>query len=186
MNIVGRPRNESSPRVARQDEIIAYTVSRLIFWGFPQRRDGVFQSVARAIESGSGFADHGREIGAHRVEKIYKDWKSKEVERNGSHLRFQRWRYTRESLARNTPRGNIYELACELLRNQGKWESQVSDGPPGLDSVSLELAPKAKAELEKMPKLKRLSNIPKRPLFNVLYGEHGRRLLIPNKRGSKP
>ena len=154
---MGRRRNEFNPAVAREDEIIARTVHDLMMWGFPQRRKGVFQAVARAIEDMNFFGDNFRErsVGANRVEQIYKAWRSKMVKHSGWPYLYQRGRFTRRSLVLRSPGGSIDELARKLLKNKGSWASSYVWDPGSAVTESAQLTPRAQAEFDQMPRLKR-------------------------------
>jgi len=159
---VGRRRNESNPAVAREDDIIAGTVHKLVMWGFPQRRDGAFQAVARAIEEVNFFGDNFRErsVGEDRVEQIYKTWRFKKKHSGWRYL-YEPGRFTHSSLMLRRPSGSIDELARNSLRNKGSRASSCvySSGAPFPVPVteSAQLTPKAQAEMDLMPRLSDVS-----------------------------
>lgn len=185
---MGRPRNESNLTVACEDDIIAGTVHDLVMWGFPQRRDGAFQAVARAIEEVNFFGDNFRErsVGEDRVEQIYKAWRYKKKRSGWPHL-YEPGRFTHRSLVPRRPGGSIDELARKLLRNRGSRVSSYvySPGAPAPVTESALLTPKAQAEFDRMPRLQRTSQRHP-PLLHAVRDKDGGLYLVWFKRGSKP
>jgi len=182
---VGRPRNESNPDVACEDDIIAGTVHKLVMWGFPQRRDGAFQAVARAIEEVNFFGDNFRErsVGEDRVEQIYKTWRFKKKHSGWRYL-YEPGRFTHRSLMLRRPSGSIDELACNSLRNKGSRASSRVCWPEAPVTESAQLTPKAQAEMDLMPRLQRTSQRHP-PLLHAVRDKDGQLYLVWLKRGSK-
>jgi hypothetical protein len=150
----GRPRNADSAERCAQDEAIAIAVHRLSLWGFPLRSE-VLGAVAKAALKELGRGDHvGRALGPDRVEQIYKRWLLEQREARSferyletgkiadvNPLFLERWRYTKETLERDRPRGSALNLACKLVRG---WHPRTR--LTGFVSPGATLSPRAEAE----------------------------------------
>src|SRR6267154_1893175 len=118
----GRPRHAALTDIASNDEIIARTDRQLIFWGFPQKQR-VFELVGKLAQRILGRTDsNGLGLGADRIKQIYQLWNLKQP------FRYQRWRYTRETLRLRVPdkTASINQLAVTLLQNDGEWPEDPS------------------------------------------------------------
>jgi type I restriction-modification system DNA methylase subunit len=147
----GRPRNNSSPKTARADLIIALTVYQLMMWGFPLRPHGNTKGVAEvvAIDAAKLFSrndNYQKPLSADRIEQIFEAWVKKEdvIRKNarGGWLLNKRWRYTRDSLYESCPDKTmtIENLSLTLMANNGNWPTNRKSIAPSGDMV---LAPKA-------------------------------------------
>lgn len=135
----GRPRNaESTDRErqddARNDEVIARSVGRLIGFGFPQRGDdGVYATVANCAREVLARVDRSTStrlpLSADRIEQIYEAWRMQDFRRQ-----WARKNFTKDSLQNRVPntydgvgKRSLADLATELLLNGGYLRKTVLD-----------------------------------------------------------
>lgn len=157
----GRPRNATSPKLVRADDLTARVAHRLIMWGFPRRTVFARLSLLRTTAE--------RPLKADRIEQIYEAWATQPMEgrfgRPGPIIRSGRRNYTKESLMTTAPLYAVLwpnslrlralsELAAMLLDNDGEWpERRIERNTFGLEreaipqGESLEMTPAASARL---------------------------------------
>lgn len=155
----GRPSLIEDPNATRADEVIAWTVYRLLMMGFALRSrnstPGVAEVVAKEALVMLKRADsYGKALGPDRIEQIFESWFKREQKRRCNAKEWPlraRWRYSKGSLKERVPSKvmPIEQLAARLLKNGGSWpdKSPVVHG-------DLILSPKARKELGPMPKIK--------------------------------
>lgn len=135
----GRPRNAESPDPDRKsdtqkDEVIARTVGRLIWMGFPQRgEEAVYATVARCARDVLKRFDRTtstqQPLSSERIEQIYKLWKKQNFRRQ-----WLRKNFTKDSLQDRIPwasggagKRTLSDIAAELLQNGGYLPKTVYD-----------------------------------------------------------
>ncbi len=140
----GRPANADQPQEAAADEIIAKTVSQLMFWGFSQGEVCKCVGVLAAqILHRTNHAQRG--LGPERIEQIYETWLCSHPLPNFAR---GRWRYPKRELERRRPRlcGKAMsrnQLARRLLMSRGQWPCQLDEPSPFVPLGDPELTPKA-------------------------------------------